>query len=88
MAILVTAISAALIAMLNISTQATTQLSEAKDVSFVQTRIPVDLGSALAASDGVTVADITADLVAQFDAIEVSRLRRSSTSQRFRARMC
>ncbi len=67
--ILLTAIAAALIAMLNISTQATTQLSEAKDVSFVQTRIPIDLGSGLAASDALSTADLAADLGAQLGAI-------------------
>ena len=72
MAVLVTAISVALIGMLNISTQAMTQLSESKDVAFVQTRIPVDLGSALAASDGVIAADIVMDINDQLGLIGIA----------------
>ena len=67
--ILITAIAAALIATLNISSQATTQLSEAKDVSFVQTRVPIDLSSALAASDALSTADLSVDLAGQLGAL-------------------
>jgi prepilin-type N-terminal cleavage/methylation domain-containing protein len=64
-AILLTAIAAALISMLRISTGATAQLSEAKDVVFVQTWMPVDLGSALVASDSPDNATMQAELAIQ-----------------------
>ncbi len=61
-AILLTAIAAALISMLRISTGATEQLSESTDVVFVQTWMPVDLGSALVASDEPDNSAMQADL--------------------------
>lgn len=64
-AILLTAIAAALISLLRISTGATTQLSEANDVVFVQTWIPVDLGSALIASDDPDDATVRAEFATQ-----------------------
>ena len=69
MSVLLTAISAALISMLNISTDATTRLSETADIGFVQTRFPVDLGAAQAASDLVATADVVADLTAQLNGL-------------------
>lgn len=69
--ILLVAISAALIGMLNLSTQATDRLTESRDISFIQTRVPVDLGSALASSNEVGPADIRSDLRDQLDLIGI-----------------
>ncbi len=71
-AVLLTAISAALIAMLNVSGQATERLTESRDVSFIQTRVPVDLGSAWASSDALDNNVVRSDVSAQLTQLGIA----------------